>query len=67
MNNRTRYRFCNDIVILRIRPSVARDFDKPFSQLQDSIRSRVALGRIRKTITLLQNRDSMYNEEFNNI
>jgi len=49
-------RFCSGVVVLRMRPSVTRDFGSPFSQSKHSVRSRVALSPIRKTTTPLQNR-----------
>ena len=53
VNNRVRDRFCSGIVILRIRLSATRDFTERFDWLKGSPKSRVTLGHIRKTITLL--------------
>ena len=57
MNNRTRDRFYNSIIILRIRSSVTRDLTERSDWLKGLSRLRVILDRIRKTIILLQNRD----------
>jgi hypothetical protein len=35
----------------------------PYNWLRGSVKSRAALGRIRKTTTPLQNRGPMYSEE----
>jgi hypothetical protein len=53
VNNRARDRFCNGIIILRIRLNVTCDFTERFDWLKGSPKSRVTLGHIRKTITLL--------------
>ena len=57
VNNRARDRFCNGVVVLRIRLSATRDFTERFDWLKGSPKSRVTLGHIRKTTTPLQNQD----------
>ena len=57
MNNRARDRFCSGVIILRIGLSITRNYTECFDWLKGLPKSRVILGRIRKIITLLQNRD----------
>jgi hypothetical protein len=57
VNNHAQDRFCNNVIVLRIGLSVTRDRTECFDWLKGLLKSRVTLGRIRKTITPLQNRD----------
>ena len=57
VNNRARDRFCSGVVVLRIGLSATRDRTECFDWLKGLLKSRVTLGRIRKTTTPLQNRD----------
>jgi hypothetical protein len=57
VNNRARDRFCSGVVVLRMGLSATRDRTEYFDWLKGLPKSRVTLDRIRKTITLLQNRD----------
>jgi hypothetical protein len=57
VNNRTRDRFCNNVIVLRMRFNVTRNLIERSDWLKGLSRSRVTLSRICKIIILLQNRD----------
>jgi hypothetical protein len=59
VNNRTRYRFCSGVVVLRMWLNATRDLTEPCDWLKGFLKSRVTLGRIRKMTTPLQNRGLM--------
>ena len=57
VNNRARDRFCSGVIVLRMWLNVTRDLTERSDWLKGLPRSRVTLGRIRKIIIPLQNRE----------